>query len=1161
MQRVDGAFVYSATDLNSFLECRRLSELDGLVAAGGLSRPDVHDEQMLLIRDKGDRHEGAYLASLEALHPGEVVSFVRAGSGTAAYHAAEQRTLDAMRSGARYIYQATFFDGQFIGHADFLRRVEEPSNLGSWSYEVIDTKLALSTKPYFIVQLCNYSEHLERLQGRMPERGYIVQGDGAVQDFRIHDYVAYYRRLKTRFLEFVGDQALEQASDARVYPIKRGHCAICEWDRRCAQKRIDDDHLSLVARMRRDQTLKLEAHGIATVVALAGAGDDARPSTMAFESFAKLRKQAELQVRGRTEGPILELLPPERFQGFALLPEANDGDVYFDMEGDPVYEPGRKLEYLFGCWLPADESKFKAFWALSPAEEKRAFEEFVDFAVARRQQYPAMHIYHYAPYEKTALQHLSQLHQTREEEVDDLLRCEVLVDLYAVVRQSLMISEDSYSIKRLEKFYDFKRTTDVKKGDDSIVMFERWRLTGDRAILTDIEAYNRDDCYSTLLLHRWLLERRDQAIAQFGVDIPFRELKLPKEPCHPEFVDGCRTCRQRRTDDREEQRRSDLERRLLEHAPTIETDVEYRALDEFDRAQYVMAHLLSYHRREEKPVWWAYYKRCDNLDELQDLDHEALGGLELDESVEPERIKRSFIYSYRFPDQRHKMGAGDAHDPRTRGSVGAIVSIDDERNIVRIKRTGDVAKARELDALIPAPPPRTGVIVDALTRVASLFNDGTLRAEHPATDDLLGARVPRTTLATQKLQPDAIDAQSISRVIAALDRSYAFVQGPPGSGKSTYGSEVIADLLQAGKRVGVLSTGHKAIHHLLHKVESVMEKRGKHFRGLYKHSDENSTFISRLATPFVESTKDNDAFAAADYQLAGGTAWLFSRLELVGTFDYLFIDEAGQVPLANAIAVAPCAKNVVLLGDPSQLAQVSQGRHALHVDDSILQHLLGENHTVPEDRGIFLNRSYRMHPEICAFISDAMYDGRLEPGDNTVQHRVESAGLSGSGLRYIAVDHDGNGGSSSEEADRIVREIEMLLEGTVVDRHGVLRPLRPSDIIIVTPYNAQRRQIRNALTRAGLDVPVGTVDKFQGQEASVVFYSMATSSGEDGPRDLDFLFEQNRFNVAISRAQAMSVLVCAPSLLDVSCRTVEQMRLVNLLCAYVEQARPDECLA
>ena len=360
MQSLEGRLVYSASDLTAYLECKRLTDLEALVAYGRLQRPQNEDPQAELLRRKGDEHERRYLDRMNALHPGRVVEFARSENAIEAYRQAEQQTLEAMRSGAPIIYQATFFDGEFIGHADFLRRVEEPSDLGAYGYEVLDTKLGLNPKPYYLVQLCNYSEHLERLQGRLPAFGYVVFGDGEEKAFRLHDYIAYYRHLKRAFLEFAGDES-NALDRPREYPWEVKHCAICPWDGACERQRREDDHLSIVARMRRDQIAKLNAGGITRVAQLAGAADDERPTGMNVESFNKLRRQASLQVRGRRLGePIYELLRHAPPLGFALLPQPATGDVFFDMEGDPLFEPGRSLEYLFGCWLPDDRAELSS---------------------------------------------------------------------------------------------------------------------------------------------------------------------------------------------------------------------------------------------------------------------------------------------------------------------------------------------------------------------------------------------------------------------------------------------------------------------------------------------------------------------------------------------------------------------------------------------------------------------------------------------------------------------------------------------------------------------------------------------------------------------------------------------------------------------------------
>jgi uncharacterized protein len=270
-----------------------------------------------------------------------------------------------------------------------------------------------------------------------------------------------------------------------------------------------------------------------------------------------------------------------------------------------------------------------------------------------------------------------------------------------------------------------------------------------------------------------------------------------------------------------------------------------------------------------------------------------------------------------------------------------------------------------------------------------------------------------------------------------------------------------------------------------------------------------------------------------------------------GVVNTLFVDEAGQVSLADALALSTSTRNVVLLGDPQQLGQVSQGVHPDGASASVLEHLLAGEDTVPPDRGLFLSRTWRMHPDVCRFISETSYAGRLHAVPACERQRIDSSGVAGTGLRWLPVEHEGNRASSIEEADRIAAELGHLLDGTFTDCDGRVRRLRWDDVLVVTPYNAQVRRLRR---RLGMHARIGTVDKFQGQEAPVVFFSMATSSGEDLPRNLEFLFSRNRLNVAISRAQSLAILVASPELLEIRCRTIEQMRMVNALCRFCERA-------
>jgi predicted RecB family nuclease len=1130
VQRVEGGFIYSASDLNNDLECRRLTWLENKLAVGELRRPEP-GAAVELIAEKGNAHEARYLAALRARHGSAMIVFEERVENTrAAMAAADAQTFDAMAGGAPIIYQATFFDGTFLGRADFLRRVETPSERWAWSYEVIDTKLALHAKAYFLLQLCNYSDHITRLQGTAPVYGHLVLGSGREAPFRIADYAAYYRHQKRSFLA-----RAERPVDA--YPAEIGHCLICRWADKCEAKREADDYLGLVAWMRQGQIDRLTGNGITTIGALGGARNDQRPFGMLETSFATLRAQAKLQHVQRTEKRYLyELLEHEEKRGFSQLPPPAGGDVYFDMEGDPLYSPERGLEYLFGVHLGA-EGEYRAFWARNLGEERAAFEAFIDFIVERRKRYPDMHVYHYAPYETVALRRLMGVYGAREAELDTLLRGQVFVDLYAVVRQSIRISQPSYSIKKLEPFYGMVRNTDVKRGDDSIVMFETWLGNGDEAIVNDIEQYNNDDCRSTWLLHRWLLERRDELARTSGNDVPWREPPQPPKP--EESTPG-----------------DELSARLLDGLPELQSEAEIRAADEGVRARWLLGHLLQYHRREAKPAWWKVFDRYENADQLTEFDPDAIGDLTLCADVAPFKVKPrdiNQVYTYAFPDQLHNVGR-EPHCPHTRQSAGQVVTLDHESNRIQIKLTGKIVPAN-LRALIPGRPIPTKAQEDALHRIAASYEDGTIRERFPAALDILLRATPRLTGVARgsSLQPAEITGDAIAALVSALDGSYLFIQGPPGSGKSTTGGDAIAALLGAGKRVGIVSRGYAAIGNLLDKIEESASKRGVTFTGLHKHSSDDQAYESKLTTPMITNTDDNEAFATQPHDLAAGTSWLFAREDPVGKYDVLFIDEAGQLSLGDALACAGAARNVVLLGDPLQLAQVSQGSHPLGTGPSVLEHLLGEDHTVPPERGVFLNISYRMHPDICAFISRTVYDKRLHSAPSTANNSVVAESISGAGTRYLPVDHRGNSRESPEEAELIAEEADKLLRGRVVIGGKAERAMTPDDILVVTPYNAQRLRITRALAARGHSgIRVGTVDKFQGQEAPVVFYSMATSSGEDMPRDMSFLFEKNRFNVAISRAQCLSVLVCSPQLLEVRCRTPNEMMLANLLCAFVE---------
>ena len=1072
MQLLDGRLSLSPSDVTGYLACEHLTRLQLAVVRGELAKPDVENEQAELVFRKGREHEAAYLRRLEDV--GTTVAEISL-EPDGDWQRAGHETLEAMRAGVDVVYQGVLANGRWRGVADFLVKVDAASDLGQWSYEALDTKLARSAKPAYILQLCFYSEQLGRLQGREPSRIHVLLGSGEQQTFRPQDFAAYYRRVCSRLEEFV-------EADPETEPYPCDHCQICEFKPLCVAHWDAVDHLCRVAGIQRRQIEKLVAAGIPTLASLGRTRSDAAAAIPA-DTFERLRQQAELQLWAREHrAERYVLLEPQPERGFALLPDPSPGDLFFDFEGNPFWDASGSLEYLWGILDAAGE--FAPLWAYDRATERGAFERFIDLVRIRLEAHPDMHVYHYAQYEIAALRRLMGRYGTREAELDDLLRRGVFVDLLKVVRGGLRASRPGYGLKEMESFLDFRREAEVKDGGTSIVMFEQWLQSRDDAILERIAAYNREDCIATHLLRDWLLELRTEALATYG---PF-PLPEPKEP-----------------------------------KATPPGKVEREALRSalLDAGEELAAQLLDYHDRERKPVWWAFFDKVElTPDELVE-DAEAIG--ELAPAGPPERVARSWVHRFVFPAQEHKLSVGDTpFDPATRDDAGEIVELDREERVLRLRRGPKLEDVALPEALIPGGPYTTGAQEDALMRFGRSLLAGDRR--YPALESVLRREPFDRPVQT-------IDLSEIQALVLGLDARHLVIQGPPGSGKTVTSGRLLAHLLVHGKRVGVASTSHKAIHNLLEAVEAAAAELGLRFRGRKKATGGNPE--SRYESANIESVED--AAACADADLAAGTAWLFARGEHDATLDYLFIDEAGQVSLADALAMGTAARNLVLVGDPQQLAQVIQGSHPDGSEKSVLQHLLGDAQTIPADRGLFLERTFRLHPDVCGYISEEFYEGRLRP-DPVCATRTTPLGT---GLRFLPVEHEGRRTESPEEVERVRGAVDELL------RAG----MREADVRVVTPYNTQVNLLRDALPGS---VDVGTVDKFQGQEARVVVYSLASSSGEDVPRGLEFLLSRNRLNVAISRAQCLAYLVCSPRLLEVNCRTIDEMRLANALCRFVE---------
>ena len=1100
-----GRILLSPSDLNDFVECGHRTTLARQVALGERAKPHVADEGAKLLADKGMVHELEFLARMR--DDGRDVVEIALGD-TWDFDTAAAHTVAAMRAGADVIAQATFIDGRWRGRADFLLKKPGPSNLGDWHYEALDAKLARAEKPTYVLQLCFYSDGIASVQGVRPEHMHVFLGVGETRALRYDDFSAYYRRVRRRF-----ESALASPNETEPYPVE--HCALCEFRGICHDQWRVEDSLVLVAGVRRTQVAGLREARLPTLTALAKAVPRTRVAHIEAHAFEKLRDQAALQLERRMSGRLdWHRIDAEAGHGFEQLPRPSPGDVIFDIEGDPFWEPAQGLHFLFGILVrDGDGWQYRPMWAHDRAGERRMFEDFVDFVHARLAADPAMHVYHYGTYENAALKQLMGAYATREDAVDELLRRGVLVNLHTVVRQGLRAGVESYSLKEVESLVPYARKADVRSGMGAVLAYEQWMITHDDAALASIADYNEDDCRATLALRDWL-------VAQHPQDLSWLDPRASVEDKDAEEAGA----------------RSELRRQLVEG-------------EDPGSPRWLAGELLEYHQREARPVWWWFFERSEHMtaDELLD-DGESIVGLA--RAGAPAADRKSLVYPLTFPVQQHKFRPGDSpYDPATKKGAGTIVALDDIAGTLTLKRGPKLSDVPLPRALIPGGPYKTDAQRDALARFArSMLADD---ARYPALRDIVARTPPRIRGCETGSDIQTNDINEQQALTLALESSYLFIQGPPGTGKTWTGARLITELMRNGRRVGVTATSHKAIHNLLDEVERAAKEEGLRFRGLKKSSSDNAESLYDSAS--IASAGEIRAFANAgpDTLLFAGTAWLFAHPDLDQAVDTLIIDEAGQVSLADALAMGTAARNVVLLGDPLQLAQVSQGSHPPGTGASVLEHLLGDEATVPAHMGLFLERTRRMHPDVCRFVSEIVYDSRLRG----IPELERLTTVFGTGLRYVPVAHAGNAAASTEEAAEVGARIASMIGTIWTDREGKAKLLQPSDFMVVAPYNAQVRKLREALLQAGLtDVPVGTVDKFQGREAAIVFYSMATSSLDDIPRSLEFLFSRNRLNVAVSRAMCLAVIVASPRLLEAHARTIDQMRLVNALCRFVEIA-------
>jgi uncharacterized protein len=1161
-----GDVIISASDLTAAADCewswvRLLDKTLGYE----IDVPKKGDAMMKRAGELGDVHEQKQLQRFhdEGFRVVEIEN-PRDADQALPWHermdAATSATLAALRDQADVVFQAAFFDGAFQGFADFLKLTD------AGEYEVIDTKLARKAKITALMQLAAYVQQLELNDIPVAKTVRLFLGDGSESVHHVDDIMPVFLKRRERLLQVVADRVTAYNAGGEAvgwndaYYSACGRCEVCE-----VQVPLHDDLLQ-VAGMRHTQRAKLMLAGVDTMARLA-AHDGSSVDGLPDRTLKTLVAQAHAQVLTRESStPGIPVVVPNNIDALQHLPNPSAGDIFFDFEGDPLYQEGDiwNLDYLFG--LVDDKEEFTAFWAHNLREERAALEEFLAFVKARRHAHPDMHIYHYAPYEKTHLLSLAARHGVGEAFVDELVSEGVLVDLYPMVKQAFRVGSGSYSLKKLEPLYmDDKKRQGVSNAADSVQEYADYcelRDAGERekaaAKLKDIEQYNAYDCASTLALRNWLLGHA----AEHGVQIG--QVAEKKEGDEDQPVD-------------------ELTFDLLDIIQDIPRD--QRTPDQ--QAIALVATALEFHRRENKAFWWAHFARLqqpieewENTRDVYVIDSITRESDWVESPRKTNYYRTLLLHTTPAPGSKISEGSqvfaiypagtsglsesGNPGDCRT-ATVTVLEVIDDstirvQESLRKIDLENDAMSTDDFMAqplaLTPGSPPKTDKLKAAIHEVGeAVLNDWPEATPNPAID-ILRRTAPRgsqLTLAT----PNHADRAIVDGLLGMHD-SYIAVQGPPGSGKTYTGSRVIAELIQKhGWRVGVVAQSHATVENML----AALVKAGVDPDRLAKAPKSTQTAAEAAATTQWHTLKEAKAHQFVSERqgvVFGGTAWTFTNEKYFDrdTFDLLVIDEAGQFSLANTIACSVAAKRLLLLGDPQQLPQVSQGVHPEAVDTSALGWLIGDEDVLPNNFGYFLDTSWRMNPHVCAVISELSYDGQLHSQGN--DRHLEGVAP---GFYPMPVAHHNNATSSPEEAEAIVTLVTDLLNRTWVETvDGVEQriPLRDVDenIIVVAPYNAQVKLIRDQLDAAGYaSIPVGTVDKFQGQEAAVAIVSLAASSAEDVPRGIEFLLMRNRLNVAISRAKSAAYLFYSPALTEFLPSNVRDLALLSGFIRLVEPKR------
>ena len=1002
MRIIQNKTLYSPTDLNNFVSCKYHIKNDLLADEKKFKKREISADLKLRIK-YGIEHETKHFKLFKNKNNPNVTI-----NNKLTDEKRFEATKQALTKGYKLIYKAYFIEKNFRGEADFLLRVNTKSDLGNYSYEVYDTKITKNLRPKHVLQITGYSYLLGKLQNLLPRHMYLIDGNNKFNAYKVNEFIDYFTYTRNRF-----ENLLPTLKKSDIYPEKCSYCQYCPWLDVCEKRWGDDNYINQVARIHKSQVVKLKKEKIKTVEALAKTNANKIKSKINQSTKIRLVQQAKLQEEKRLTGKSKFIFnETEVGRGFYKLPKENEGDIFYDIEGFPQSDK-RPFEYLHGIfYLNEKKQEYKSFTVkkYQQSEEKRIFVELIHFLKKHFDKYPDAFIYHYNDYERRALKELSNEYSSTFPDgvnlIDKLLRQEKFIDLYRVVEQCMQTSEKDLSLKTIEKFYREERSAKVKTADDSIRLFDDWCATNDQKLMKDIISYNEEDCVSTYDLREFLCKNKPDNIPDFSQSDEEKDM-------NSEFKDF-------------EKREIDLINQLEKKRNKENTKI----VDD-------LISLVGFHRREAKPDIWAYYDRMEKSPEELEDDPECIGNCIFIKEIAEENPKRR-RFKYKFNDQNFKIKEGAyASDifEKGIGKIEKIEEIDENENFIEIsiekKRLALRNGMPKVANLGPPSSPKTGVISAALYKFIEDFSDNK-KTKYKCIEDFLKNNYPdikslKSGGAIIDYSKDIID-ESINAV-KKLNSSFLLIQGPPGAGKTYTSAKIILSLIKDKKKVGINSNSHKAINNLLLKIEELAAEENFKFEGFKKSSKEVDKFNGKnIRESRIELVTKNCLIYA-------GTAWLFSDARLDQQLDYVFIDEAGQVSLANSIAIATTTKNIVLIGDQMQLSQPIKGTHSKNSGKSSLNFLLEDHDTIPLNRGIFLDKTRRLNEKICKYVSDSFYESRLKPHAITYERKVSLSlkDIGNEGIYYLPASHSDCTQKSDEESKTIKKYFDKIKGKEIVE--------------------------------------------------------------------------------------------------------------------------------